>query len=692
MRASQTMWHRFLTGGAAGAPRFTLLLAVAAALIVESATVMAQCPDPPSDLILVTEMANDGSNTFVELYNPGVAEVNFTGWWICINPDFAYAPIAIDESDALAAGGVLVLQLGGELDENHADRLIVTGPVDLTMGDFALYFSTEFFPDFESPDDIRDYLQWGASGQNREEQGNDACLWTTGDFIPAPLSGSAFQLDGEAVGGELTNSTDYAVHSFALNNLGIFPPPPPTATGDADGDEDVDLDDVAAFQDCNPAPETPADSTTCTPYFDFDGDSDVDWVDFAALQIAFTGPPVPVALTISGPDQVAEDSTADYSATVTYTLGPPETLTDTVAWSVVPQTYANIDTVGVLTTLEVDGDQAATVMAAFAFEGTLVEDTLTITITDETEAPEPVDGTIAITELAGDGTNTYVELYNTGDFEISLTDWWLCLNPGLKYEEIAVESCDVLGGREVLVIQLGGTLDSSVADHAITISPTTLDVGDIGLYVGEDFLIFSDSDSIREYLQWGAAGQTRESVGADAGLWNAGTYVDGSLADGSVQLLEAAVDLPLTEIDSLFVTPFSQHSLGVFPKPEPSSDDDPDENDDSETPDEDDQDDDSESPDEDPSDPSDDNGEAASGPGDDDPVPGDDDPEPPAEDEVPITTGSSNPTRGGLCGLFGMVNLLTLITGLAMLKRVGVAPASCQYCPGFSDTHRTPDT
>lgn len=655
-----------------------LVPAVAAGLIVESATVRAGCPDSPDALVLITEMANDGSNTFVEIYNPGVAEVNLTGWWICINPEFVYAPIALDELDALAPGGVLVLQLGGELDENHADRLLLANPVELTEGDFALYFD-DVFPDFASPDDIRDYLQWGASGQNREEVGNDACIWTTGDFIPVPLSGSTFQLAGDAITGGLTDSTDYTVHSFALNNLRIFPPPPPTATGDADGDEDVDLHDWDEFLGCNLGPETPADTIFCTPNFDFDADLDIDWVDFAALQIAFTGPPVPVGLTISGPDEVGENSTAGYSATVTYTLGLPETLTDGIGWSVEPPTLAIIDTVGMLMTFEVDGDQSATITAAFSFEGMpAVEDTLAITITDESEAPEPVDGTIAITELAGDGTNTYVELYNTGDLEISLTDWWLCLNPEFKYEEIAAESCDVLAGREVLVIQLGGTLNSSLADHAITISPATLDVGDIGLYVGE-VVSFDEANYIREYLQWGAAGQERENVGAEAGLWNEGSYVDASLADGSVQLVEGAVDLPLTEIDSLFVTPFSEHSLGVFPNPAPSSDGAGDEGDgsgdDPEAPGEDDPDSNGESPDEDPSEPIEDGSKAGDGPGDEnateDPGPGAGDPEPPAEDEVPTITDRPRSARSGLCGLFGMVNFLTLITGLTLMKRLG---------------------
>ena len=672
-----TMWHRFFTGGVGGAVRFMLALTVAVGLVADSATVGADCadpPDPPDPLVLITELANDGTNTFVELHNPGAADDELIGWFLCHL--FNYTPRGALDAVVVAAGETLVLQISGdELDSVHADVLIewqVFG-TDYSTGDMGLYDSD----DFDEPGDIVDFLQWNGFGQGRETEADAACLWTAGDFIPPPLTGATLQLDGDAIDGGLTGSDDYEVHSFALNNLKVFPPPPPTATGDADGDEDVDLHDLAAFQDCNLGPEIPADTDTtdCTPFFDFDGDMDVDLVDFAAFQIVFTGPPLPVDMTIIGPTQVEENSTTGYSAMVTYSLGLPETLTVGVNWSVVPSTDATIDTAGMLMTLEVDGDQTATITAAFSFEGTpAVEDTLTITITDETEAPEPVEGTIALTELAGDGTNTYIELYNTGDFDISLTDWWLCLNPQFKYEEIAVESCDLIGGREVLVIQLGGTLDSSLADHAITISPAELDVGDIALYVGEDFSIFSNPDDIRDYLQWGAAGQNREDVGADAGLWHAGTYVDASLADGSVQLLEAAVDLPLTELDSLFVTPFSEHSLGVFPNPEPSSDDEPVEDDDSETPDEDepatdDPDPDGELPEEDPTEP------IGAQQGDDDtaedPVSGSDDPEPPAEDEVPTTTGRPSSARSGLCGLFGMINLLTLITGLAMMKRIG---------------------
>ena len=642
-------------------------------LVVESAAVMGQCPAPPDPLVLITELANDGTNTFVELHNPGQVAVDLSGWFLCHRFQYTVGG-TLDEVLIPAAGTVVVQVSGSELDATHADVLAEWFfPVaDFSTGDMGLYESGAF----HIPEEMVDFLEWDMPGQGREAEADLACLWDAGDFIPNPLSESTFQLDSDEVEGDSTSSADYTVRSFALNNLRVFPPPPPPTSGDADGDEDIDLHDVAAFQECNFGPEIPPDDE-CTQNFDFDGDLDVDLVDFAALQVVFTGTRLPIDLTISGPDQVDETATADYSAMVTYTLGPAETLTDGADWSVDPATYATIDTSGMLTTLEVEGDQSATITAAFSFEGMpAIEGTLAITITDQSEAPEPVDGTIVITELAGDGTNTYVELFNTGDFEIDLTDWWLCLNPEFKYEEIAIESCDVLGPGAVLVIQLGGTLDSSLADHAITISPATLDVGDIALYVGQDFSIFSDPDYIREYLQWGAAGQNRENVGADAGLWNEGSYVDASLANGSVQLLESAVDTPLTEIDSLVVTPFSEHSLGVFPNPDPTSDDEPvddDEQDDGsdDDPPIDDPDSDDESPDDDPSDPSDDDGEAASGPADDDaedPVAGTDDPQPPVENQVPTTTGNPRPTRGGLCGLFGMINMFALFAGLEMLK------------------------
>ena len=659
--------------------------------IVAVSYARAQCPDPPDPLVLITELANDGSNTFIELYNPGAGPADLTGWFLC--HVFNYTLPGTLDGMSIDPGKTLVLQISGEpLDPVHADALI-DWPVfgtDFSSGDMGLYDSVNF----HLPEDLVDFLQWSEAGQGREPEADEACLWTAGDFIPAPLTGATLQLSADAGAGGLTGSDDYQVHSFALNNLKVYPPPPPTANGDSDGDEDVDLHDLAAFSACNPAPEVPADDVACTPYFDFDGDLDVDLADFAAFQIAYTGPRLPVDLAITGPDEVAENSSTGYSAMVTYTLGPAETLTGEATWSVKPTTYADVDANGVLTTVEVDADQVVILQASYAAEGTLVEDELTISIIDETVPAEPVAGTVAITELAGDGERFFVELYNTGDLEIDLTDWWLCLNPLFKYEEIAAEGFEVLGPNAVLVIQLGGSLDDALADHAITISPATQEAGDIGLYVGQDLSIFSNPEFIRDYLQWGAAGQNREDVADDAGLWTAGTYVEATLFDGAMQLLETGLDDDLTGVEALFVTPFSQHSLGVFPNPDPPADDDADDDDgqggddDEESPGDedppaDDSDPDDASSDDEPPGTSDDDGESDSAPDDGDGTEdsstdgGDGDS--PAEDaapDAPTSTDSSSSRRTGLCGLFGIVNLLALVAGLTLIRRLGATPAS----------------
>ena len=47
---------------------------------------MADCvdpPGPPDPLVLITEIANDGTNTFVELHNPGTVTVELNGWALC---------------------------------------------------------------------------------------------------------------------------------------------------------------------------------------------------------------------------------------------------------------------------------------------------------------------------------------------------------------------------------------------------------------------------------------------------------------------------------------------------------------------------------------------------------------------------------------------------------------------------------
>ena len=94
-----------------------------------------------------------------------------------------------------------------------------------------------------------------------------------------------------------------------------------------------------------------------------------------------------------------------------------------------------------------------------------------------------------------------VELFNNGDLNIDLSDYWLCLGPG-QYLQIGGS----IGVGEYLTVEF----NMPEAD------------GGLGLYSSNEF---TDSNAIEDFVQWGAAGAARENVAVDAGLWTAGEFV-----------------------------------------------------------------------------------------------------------------------------------------------------------------------
>ena len=74
------------------------------------------------------------------------------------------------------------------------------------------------------------------------------------------------------------------------------------------------------------------------------------------------------SISITGPDMVYEEAQTDYTCIAHYDNGSSQEVDPD--WSVAPDTYADIDAAGLLTTLAVPGDQTVTITAAYT-EGTV---------------------------------------------------------------------------------------------------------------------------------------------------------------------------------------------------------------------------------------------------------------------------------------------------------------------------------
>ena len=171
-------------------------------------------------------------------------------------------------------------------------------------------------------------------------------------------------------------------------------------------------------------------------------------------------------------------------------------------------------------------------------------------------------GNLIITEIANDGTNTFVEVFNPGSIRIELDAWAFCKVDGCTGPtELAGR---VMERDDVLVFQLSGQFDSDFANGVTTLQVgTTLD--DLGLYdfTGADSRSPTDNVALRDYVQWGDFFGTfgLEEIATSAGLWVVNTSISSSLANMSFQLNADSLTIGGTAEDYTIV-PFAQNTLG----------------------------------------------------------------------------------------------------------------------------------
>ena len=84
------------------------------------------------------------------------------------------------------------------------------------------------------------------------------------------------------------------------------------------------------------------------------------WVDNVVVSV-----PELVGLEIAGPNEVAENFSASYKAMAYYDDDSTRDVTDSALWVVEPNTAANIDDYGVLTTKDIVKHQSATILASY---------------------------------------------------------------------------------------------------------------------------------------------------------------------------------------------------------------------------------------------------------------------------------------------------------------------------------------
>ncbi|MEO0900951.1 MAG: hypothetical protein AAFY00_02645, partial [Bacteroidota bacterium] len=125
-----------------------------------------------------------------------------------------------------------------------------------------------------------------------------------------------------------------------------------------------------------------------------------------------------------------------------------------------------------------------------------------------TPTPDPTgEASVVLNEVAYlEGS---VEIFNNGDVNVDLNDYFLCLGPGTY--------------RRVGDLETEGNLDLAPGEFLVITYDMPNNEGGLGLYINNSD--FTDASTLSDFVQWGASGTARENVAVEAGIWTAGDFV-----------------------------------------------------------------------------------------------------------------------------------------------------------------------
>ncbi len=172
------------------------------------------------------------------------------------------------------------------------------------------------------------------------------------------------------------------------------------------------------------------------------------------------------------------------------------------------------------------------------------------------------NNTIVISELADDGNNAVIEIFNPGAIRVEMDGWAFCTSDECSNRLNNV----VLEPSDVLVVQLDGNFDPTIANTLVSLRVSP-DVGEIALYnFGSSPSDPTDASAMVDYLQWGGVISTfdLQGIASQRALWpNAqNSSIDNSLANNSFQLAPSLTQQAGRRAGDYIVVSFSTNSLG----------------------------------------------------------------------------------------------------------------------------------
>jgi hypothetical protein len=112
-------------------------------------------------------------------------------------------------------------------------------------------------------------------------------------------------------------------------------------------------------------------------------------------EVALDIPNFPISILISGPTEMGETGTAQFTAIVSNLSRPDNNVSSRNVWSVDPPTAGNISSAGLFTPSEVNSDRSVTIRAAYTEAGITVEDEFLVVVLNVEVNTPIIDVTLA---------------------------------------------------------------------------------------------------------------------------------------------------------------------------------------------------------------------------------------------------------------------------------------------------------
>ena len=129
------------------------------------------------------------------------------------------------------------------------------------------------------------------------------------------------------------------------------------------------------------------------------------------------------------------------------------------------------------------------------------------------------EGELRINEVLYSTSNDLIELKNFGSESVDVSTWWFCS----LFAYAPISDLSIVSGS--LNIPPGGIL-------AVSGFNMNNAAADLGLYETNNFM---SSAAMHDFVQWGTAGNGRESVAVGKGIWTAGDFVSSASEGHSIE-------------------------------------------------------------------------------------------------------------------------------------------------------------